>query len=108
MLLRLLYVVDILLLLPMMAIGMMMGFSGGGHTPIFQKIGARMLVYSAPVAIASVILAEIIWQVGIGPLACMVALIPLAFWGYNIIRVRYHHLFPEEEKKSEQPDNTGR
>ena len=60
--LTILQVLTGLLIIPMMCLGLMAGFSGGGNIPAFQQIGGWMLVI-APIAsiigiVASVVLRQ--------------------------------------------------
>jgi hypothetical protein len=96
-----LHVMNLLLIIPMMAIGMMMGLSGGGTKPILQFIGARMLVWSPMVAVLSVITSEILWQLDFTIIAYIVNLIPLTMWVLFIGRIRFDHLFERFSTKSE-------
>lgn len=77
---RLLQIVDILIILPMMALGLMAGLSGGGLTPAFQRIGQLMLVTPPFVSIIAVIVAEILWRVDQKSWAYVVVLLPLVWY----------------------------
>lgn len=92
-----LHIINLVLVLPMMGIGLAMGLSGGGHTPIFQKVGLQLFLLSPIVAISSVIASQILWWLDIHQLAYAVDLIPFFFWSVLILRVRFDHLFSEDQ-----------
>lgn len=81
MILRCLHALNLVLMLLMTVLGFMAGFSGGGTNPAFQRYGSLLMMFSIPIAVASVIVAEVLWQLDVGLLALAVNLVPLVVWG---------------------------
>lgn len=77
---RVLCACNLLLILPMMAIGMMAGLSGGGLNPAYQRIGTQFLVWSTPLAIGCTFFAELLWRLGLTLPAYLLNLTPLLVW----------------------------
>lgn len=77
---RLLQVINFLMIVPIMCLGMMSSLSGGGMTPAFQQIGRYMLLTPVPTALASIIIAEILWRLEQPILAYIALAVPFVIW----------------------------
>jgi len=84
---RLLQVIDILLFFPILALGLMAGFSGGGNNIWFQRIGTAML-WLAPASVVCVIIAEILWRLNQQTLAFGLLVLPIMIWVGLIIALQ--------------------
>lgn len=93
MLFRVLQCATLLCVIPMMLLGLMLGLSGGGLKPIYQRVGARFLVGMPVVVIACLIFAEILWRNDANPFAYIVILLPFGLWISQLAWVQYHTRF---------------
>lgn len=59
---RILQLISILMIIPMMCLGLMVGLSGGGLNPTFQQIGRYLFTTPIPMAVVCLILAEVLWR----------------------------------------------
>jgi hypothetical protein len=85
---RILQIVVGLGILPMMALGLMSSFSGGGMTPAYQDIGGKLLFWSPLAGVPALIISLLLWHFGQSVLAYIAILIPIAGWAYLLIRLR--------------------
>jgi len=76
---RILQVIDVLLFFPILALGLMSGFSGGGNNVWFQRIGTMML-WLAPASVVCVVIAEVLWRMKQQALAYGVLVLPIIIW----------------------------
>jgi hypothetical protein len=85
-LLRVVQVLDILLILPMLAIAMMGGLSGGTMDGPNQRFAHRIINSLFFYPVPSVIAAEVVYRLFRSPLlGLLVALVPIGVWvGYTI------------------------
>lgn len=93
--LRLIQIIVMLAMVPMAAIGMMAGFSGGGGTPALQEIGAALLVNSFFVTIPAIIASEVVYRLmkhtripDIFVIPVIIAAIPIVMWVWYIVQLR--------------------
>jgi hypothetical protein len=93
--LRILQLVVALLIIPMGAIGMMAGLSGGGDVEARQQIAATMAVNSLYIPIPAIVIAEIIYRLmrhtplpNFYVIPVLVMLIPLGMWVNYFIQLR--------------------
>jgi len=77
---RLFQLLTVLAIVPMMLLGLMSGFSGGGSNPVYQRVGGWLLVNAPIIAIVCLIIAEILWRANQAVLAQVVCAIPALVW----------------------------
>jgi len=78
--LRILQVIIACMIIPVMCLGIMAAFSGGGMTPAFQQIGKLLLTLAPLVGIIGIIASLILQRVGVSPLAYIALAVPVIVW----------------------------
>jgi len=68
------------MILPMSVLGVMVGLSGGGSNPTFQKVGQLLMVASPVIGILSVLVSIIFSRVGVPIVAYTALCVPIIFW----------------------------
>jgi len=77
---RLFQILTLLGIVPMMLLGLMSGLSGGGLTPIYQRLGVFLMVKSPIIAVVCLVVAEVFWRLDQTTLAQLVCAVPGVMW----------------------------